>query len=74
MPRATDCNRNGDVVSIDMALQLRNARRTSPSQILDFQCIECGQTVRPHKAGAHGAAHFEHSARNPNCPLSDPAR
>jgi len=74
MPRATECNLNGSLVSVDVAIQLREDRRTFPAQILDFRCLECGRPVRPHKAGAHGAAHFEHSDRNPDCPLSDPAR
>lgn len=36
----------------------------------DYLCPECEKPVRPHRAGGHTAAHFEHLERNRNCSLS----
>lgn len=70
MPRATTCALNGEV--IDVLEALRRKARLTRSMKADFRCVECGKAVRPHKDGGHGAAHFEHLRRNPQCSLSDP--
>jgi hypothetical protein len=71
MPRAVFCRFEGDRLAIHDALELRE--RTPRSSKLSFVCEECGQPVRPHRAGTTGqAAHFEHYERNPECRLSDP--
>jgi hypothetical protein len=50
------------VIDVDEALRTSGAKR----------CVECRQTVKPHKASDKGvAAHFEHLKRNPNCSLSE---
>lgn len=74
MARANECNSNGEVISVEKALEIRDAVPTGKRNLLSFQCVECGRAVRPHKAGGSGAAHFEHLSRNPECQLSDPER
>jgi len=67
MPKATTCELNGRVISVEEALRLRSetGRRGSYPA---FSCLECGEYVRPHKEGTTGqAAHFEHKKRNPGC-------
>ena len=50
-------------ISIDEAL----ARRER-----NGRCVECHMPVRAHRQANNGmAAHFEHLAKNPLCPLSD---
>jgi hypothetical protein len=66
MPKSETCTWNGRSIGIQTALEIRD-RSTTP----DFRCPECGDRVRPHKAGANGpAAHFEHLKVNPRCLLS----
>ena len=68
VPKAITCTLNGNEIDVANALQMR-ARGASPV----FRCIECGESVRPHKQGTTGqAAHFEHNSKNPLCPLSGP--
>ena len=71
MPRAQEC-----VISIELANVLRALASAMgldvPGGELGFRCRHCGEPVRPHKASATQAAHFEHLERNPGCPLSDP--
>ena len=70
MPLAQEC-----LITIDVANALRSLMDAVgvavPRGDLDFRCKHCGQPVRPHKASASQAAHFEHLERNPVCPLSD---
>lgn len=61
---------NGEVLDVANALRAKN--RYTRSMKPDFRCVECGKPVRPHSAGGHGDAHFEHLERNPACSLSDP--
>lgn len=70
MPRATTCFLDGKTITVAQALELRSRRQRHNA----FRCRHCDEPVRPHKAGNNMAAHFEHLARNPSCPLSDPAR
>ena len=74
MPRATTCVLNRQNTTVQRALDLREDARRHPAPKLDFRCIDCGMSVRPHKDGGGAEAHFEHLERNPNCPLSDPGR
>jgi len=74
MPRATTCLFEGKVLTVKTAIVIRDKTRRKDRGNLSFKCTECGQKVRPHKAGGHASAHFEHLMRNPACHLSDPAR
>ena len=74
MARANECNMEGEVITVENALTIRDATPSARRKSLGFECIECGKAVRPHKAGGNGAAHFEHLERNPQCQLSDPIR
>jgi len=70
MPRAQEC-----LISVELAAALRALAEAMgldvPGGELGFRCKHCGAAVRPHKASAKQAAHFEHLERNPACPLSD---
>jgi len=68
MPAATKCFFNGDFISVSRALALK--ARASIDQQPEFQCIECKDPVRPHRAGGKGEAHFAHLGRNALCSLS----
>lgn len=70
MATMTSANLNGQSISIDEAVDLRDNSPVRP----DFRCRECDQPVRAHKSGGHAAAHFEHLERNANCTLSHVAR
>jgi hypothetical protein len=74
MARANECIFTGIVISVEKALEIRDATTARKRKLLGFECTECGQTVRPHKAGGSAAAHFKHLSRNPQCNLSDPHR
>ena len=74
MARAMTCIYNGKEVSIDEAIEIRENSGNKNSNSLNFKCKECGEQVRPHKAGGNSSAHFEHLMRNARCQLSDPAR
>ena len=71
MPRATDCMLASRPVSIEVALQLRDAAKKQNQVLPDFRCIECGNRVRPHKKSEQQAAHFEHRERIMKCSRSD---
>jgi hypothetical protein len=78
MPRAISCDIDGETIDVEEALLMRDdptyARNGVIDLVTNFRCLDCGQSVVPHKASRNGQAHFEHKARNPNCPMSDPAR
>jgi hypothetical protein len=74
MARASECMMDGEVISVEKALTIRDATPSARRKSLGFECMECGKPIRPHKAGGNGAAHFEHLERNPQCQLSDPIR
>lgn len=73
MPLSTQCIYNGQTISIDEALRIK---QTPAHQVgsMAFICPECGSPVRPHQAGGDTTAHFEHIARAPSCSLSHKAR
>ncbi len=74
MPRATTCLLNGTEIGVEDALDYKENASWSGKPAPYFKCIYCHEAVRPHRAGGHAAAHFEHLRRNPSCPLSDPER
>lgn len=74
MPRAQESLLNGRLVGINDAIEDRDNARRIGQPFPDWRCVQCGRPIRPHRASNHGAAHFEHLERNPNCPLSDPPR
>ncbi|WP_343742745.1 DUF3883 domain-containing protein [Herbaspirillum huttiense] len=69
MPNATTCIFEGQQIDIEQALSARNQAASLGSAPPDFRCIECGNLVRPHRAGGHVSAHFEHLERNADCSL-----
>ena len=71
MVRASTCLLHGQEINVDEALRLRDQARWSGNSDPDFRCTGCEEPVRPHKAGGHAEAHFEHLSRNPDCHLSD---
>lgn len=72
MTKATTCLMNGVATSIQAAVGLRDEADARDQKSPVFICIECGEEVRPHRAGASSSAHFEHRARNSQCSLSVP--
>lgn len=74
MPKATDCKLGKKSIDVEEAIDLRRDTRKKGSPRPDFRCLSCSKPVRPHKAGDGNPAHFEHLARNRNCPLSHRAR
>jgi hypothetical protein len=71
MAKMTTCILSGRLTNIDSAIDLKDS---APAIQQDFRCTECNQPVRPHRAGGHAAAHFEHLERNPDCSNSHFAR
>ena len=74
MARSTSCLFESKKISVEHAIDIRDSTPVRQRKTLDFKCIECGQKVRPHRAGGNAIAHFEHLERNLKCRLSDPAR
>jgi hypothetical protein len=76
MARATKCRFDNKEITVEDAIQIRDATPVKLRKTLKFRCrcIECGNSVRPHRSGGNAEAHFEHFKRNPDCTLSDPAR
>lgn len=71
MAKMTVCILNNKSIDIKEAIDIKD----SGSKVAaDFRCTECNKPVRPHRAGGHAAAHFEHLERNPNCSQSHVAR
>jgi len=69
MAGATMCNLDGRSLNVEDAISLRDAAKRNHEEAPVFTCVECGKTVRPHRAGTSDVAHFEHHARNPQCSL-----
>ena len=74
MPKMIKCVLEKQVLDISEALILRDLARKSRTDRPDFRCDICSMTMRPHKTGGQGAAHFEHLQRNQKCPQSDRPR
>ena len=71
MPKMITANSESKIVPIETALLRREAARKNRTVMPKYLCIECGNPVRPHKAGQSNQAHFEHLKRNINCSKSD---
>ena len=69
MPTAITCIYEGEVITIEHALNIRGNQQLPEGT---FECTECFLPVRPHSEGGHASAHFEHYSRNSNCSLSHP--
>jgi len=65
MPTSITCLFNDQEIGIKEALELKE-RVKSPL----FLCVNCGEKINPYSGGGHTSAHFQHNARNPECPLS----
>jgi len=77
MPLSIVCKtQNGDQLKVGEALKIREQCKSKRQPRPTWFCIECGQTVKPHRESRKKsqAAHFEHYVRNPKCDLSDPHR
>jgi hypothetical protein len=70
MARARDCSLDGHTISVKEALQRRNDAMKFRQQYPDFRCLECGNSVRPHKESVGQSAHFEHRKRISKCSRS----
>ena len=70
MPKMTYARSGGKKVSIEFALKQRELAKKSKSLMPKYLCVECGNLVRPHRAGEKNQAHFEHLNRNKKCSLS----
>lgn len=69
MPKLTEA-----LMHVDEGLRMRELTRAAGQDDPVFSCPECGARVRPHAAGGHTAAHYEHDDRDIDCSLSDPPR
>lgn len=64
MPRATTCLYDGKEISVNDAIEIKEATKAKERNELEFTCNECGERVRPHKVGGSMSAHLEHLVRN----------
>lgn len=55
MPTATTCIYEDNSISIERALEIRNAMSGTPEKGV-FKCVECGKAVKPMKDGGHTSA------------------
>jgi len=74
MAAASQCKFFGHVISIDKALAVRDGAAAEQRYSLPFECVKCGNPVRPRLAGDKHVAHFVHIKANPECHLPDPPR
>ena len=74
MARSNSCILKNKPISVEAAIALRDTSRREHKEAPVYLCIQCGESVIPHKASSNGAAHFEHRSRNQHCTLSAPAR
>lgn len=74
MTMAMQCKFFGHIINIEKALAVRSSTPKANRGTLVFECIKCGQAVRPHVAGDRCGAHFVHIKRNPQCQFTDPPR
>ncbi len=73
MSIATQCKFFGHIITVEKALAVRKAASPEHRKTLNFECLRCGQAVRPHVAGYRCKAHFVHLVRNPDCQFIDPS-
>ena len=74
MSIATQCKFFGHIITVEKALAIRDAAPPKERMSLIFECIKCGNLVRPYNAGDRCAAHFVHLSRNPQCQITDPPK
>lgn len=74
MSMAKQCKFFGHVITVEKALAIRDAAPVQDRKLLGFECVNCGNAVRPHNAGDKRGAHFVHLNRNPQCRFIDPPR
>lgn len=74
MSIATECKFFGHIITVEKALAIRDSHPPVERRTLAFECMKCGQPVRPHVAGDRCGAHFVHLSRNPECPFTEPSR
>jgi hypothetical protein len=74
MPTATKCLLEGQVITVQEALALKEEAKANKHVTPTFTCAECNERVKPHRGGGHAPAHFEHFHRNADCSLSHVAR
>jgi hypothetical protein len=74
MSMATECKFFGHIIPVEKALAIRESHAPAQRRALAFECVECGQPVRPHVAGDRCGAHFVHIHRNPDCAFTEPSR
>lgn len=74
MSMANQCKFFGHIITVEKALAVRNAAPPRERASLVFECLKCGNPVRPHSAGDRCAAHFVHLQRNPQCQFIDPPK
>lgn len=72
MSLALQCKFFGHVITIDKALAIRDAAVAEQKKSLQFECVKCGNPVRPRVAGDKRVAHFVHLSENPQCVFTDP--
>jgi hypothetical protein len=71
---ALQCKFFGHIIDIDRALAIRDAALPEHRHSLFFECVECGNPLRPRIAGDKHIAHFVHINKNPECFFNDPPR
>lgn len=65
MPTSISCVYKQNTINVNKAKSIKKKDKHAV-----FYCVNCGETVNPHKSGGHTEAHFEHEHRNSECPLS----
>lgn len=74
MAIANQCKFFGHIITVEKALAIRDAAAAKEKNTLAFECMKCGEPVRPHSAGDRCAAHFVHLTRNSQCQFTDPSK
>ena len=74
MPTATKCLFDGQVITVQEALVLREEAKANKHVTPMFICTECNERVKPHLGGGHAPEHFEHFRRNADYSLSHVVR
>lgn len=69
MPLATTCIYNGRQIGMDEAIRIYIAPRGRAGKPV-LTCVECGDSVRPHRSRNGHTPHIEHVRRNSSCSLS----
>lgn len=65
----TMCRLNGRFIDIELAINLRRRLLKLKKNEPNFQCIECGESVKPYEY-EDCQSRFQHIVANPNCRYS----